>query len=314
MVNQLLQTIVTVALVGAAPLAAPQDRSENRIIRRASAASQRTNPEWQFVPAVMNVGPLVAEQEGVAGGFWELLSDSSTRVSVVVYTVATAEAAASWLYRQAHGEVAKGWTVVPYDAGDGANLSTYPDPRGFTQYQAAIRKSRFLLTVSGRSKEIVDRFAQSCPARTSRCDDHVLGVEDIVGSARTSRRWHEAAWWRMRSDRLPGDTRSIAPPGREKRATPHAESPRQTRDTGLRVNPALPLGTPHLVALFDLPPNYQGPRGGTPDGNDRMPVVLNRDSLKNFDIVVCPTTGTERNSPRVRAYTKTVLAFSLNKE
>jgi len=162
MTNTLLQTIVmSVALVGAAPrLAAPQDRSENRIIGRAIAAIQRTNPEWQFIPTVMNAPPLMVEQLGVAGGFWEQLSDSSTRVSVTVYTVATAEAAASWLYRQAHGEVVKGWTVVPYEAGDDANLSTYPDPRGFTQYAAAIRKNRFLLMVSGRSRELVYRFAQ----------------------------------------------------------------------------------------------------------------------------------------------------------
>lgn len=169
MLNQLLPIIVmSIALVGAtARLTAPQDRPENRIIRHAIAASQRTNPEWQFVPAIMNVAPLMVEQVGVAGGLWELSSDPSTRVSVIVYTVTTVEAAASWLYRQAHGEVAKGWTVVPYEAGDGANLSTYPDPRGFTQYQAAIRKNRFLLTVSGRSKEIVDRFGQILLTATS---------------------------------------------------------------------------------------------------------------------------------------------------
>jgi hypothetical protein len=49
---------------------------------------------------------------------------------------------------------------MPYEAGDGANLSTYPDPRGFTQYAMSIRKGRFLLTASGRSKEIVERFAR----------------------------------------------------------------------------------------------------------------------------------------------------------
>jgi hypothetical protein len=54
-----------------------------------------------------------------------------------------------------------GWTVVPYEAGDGATMSTYPDPRGFTQYEMAIRKGRFLVMVSGRSKETIERFAKT---------------------------------------------------------------------------------------------------------------------------------------------------------
>jgi hypothetical protein len=167
--SQLLQTIVVTVALGSAVtgIPKPQDRPENLIVRRAVAASRQSNPDWRFISAVVNVPPLMVEQLGVAGGLWERLSDSSTRVNVTVYTVATSEAAASWLYRQAHGEVGKGWTVVPYEAGDGANLSTYPDPRGFTQYATAIRKGRFLLMASGRSKEIVDRFAQILLAAAS---------------------------------------------------------------------------------------------------------------------------------------------------
>jgi hypothetical protein len=107
------------------------------------------------------------EQLGAAGGSWERVSDGSTRISVAVYTIATPEAAAGWLYRQAHGEVADGWTVVTYEAGDGANMGTYPDPRGFTQYETTIRKGRFLVKVSGRSEETIKRFAQILVAAIS---------------------------------------------------------------------------------------------------------------------------------------------------
>jgi hypothetical protein len=169
MSNQLWQTtVVCVALAGAMPhVAAAQDSPEALIVRRAMAASRQAYPDWAFVPAIMSAPPLIAEQLGVAGGIWDRASDPSTLVSVTVYTIASPEAAASWIYRQAHGEVSKGWTVVQYEAGDGANLSTYPDPRGFTQYAIAMRKGRFLLMASGRSKQIVDRFAQILLAAAS---------------------------------------------------------------------------------------------------------------------------------------------------
>jgi hypothetical protein len=60
----------------------------------------------------------------------------------------------------ASSRVVNGWTVVAYEAGDGASMSTYSDPRGFTQYQATIRKGRFLVTVTGRSQETIERFAK----------------------------------------------------------------------------------------------------------------------------------------------------------
>jgi hypothetical protein len=161
--NHPLRTVVSLLalIVAAQGVSATQDSPENLILARAVATSRRVEPEWRFTRSILNApGPLMDEQLGVAGGSWEWLSDSSTLVGVTVYTIATAEAATRWLYRQAHGEVAKGWTVVTYEAGDGANMSTYPDPRGFTQYETTIRKGRFLVTVSGRSQETIERFAK----------------------------------------------------------------------------------------------------------------------------------------------------------
>jgi hypothetical protein len=163
MLTRLLRTAVSlIALVVTTQAAsATQDSPENLILGRAVAASRTSEPEWRFIPAILNLpGPLTDEQLGAAGGSWERSSDSSTYISVTVYTIATAEAATRWMSRQAHGAVANGWTVVPYETGDGATMSTYPDPRGFTQYETTIRKGRFLVTVSGRSKETIERFAK----------------------------------------------------------------------------------------------------------------------------------------------------------
>ena len=150
---------------------ATQDSPENLILKRAAAASRKAAPEWRFISAIVNApGPLMDEQLGVAAGSW-LKSwdestgswyrslDESTQIHVTIYTIATAEAADRWLNRRAHGEVAKGWTVETYDFADGATMATYPDPRGFTQYETAIRKGRFLVILSGRSKETIERFA-----------------------------------------------------------------------------------------------------------------------------------------------------------
>ena len=163
MLTRLLRTaVLLIALVVTTQAAsASEDSPENLILGRAVAASRKSEPEWRFIPAILNApGPLMDEQLGAAGGSWERLSDRSTHIGVTVYTIATAEAATRWMDRQAHGEVAKVWTVVTYEAGDGATMSTYPDPRGFTQYQTAIRKGRFLLMISGRSKETIGRFAK----------------------------------------------------------------------------------------------------------------------------------------------------------
>src|SRR3954452_624300 len=135
---------------------ATQDSPERLILGRAVAVSRKAEPEWRFISAILNEpGPLMKEQLGAAAGSWEKQSDPSTQVFVTIYTIATGDAAERWLYRQSHGEIAKGWTVVTYEFGDGANMATYPDPRGFTQYETTIRKGRFLLKLSGRSQKTI---------------------------------------------------------------------------------------------------------------------------------------------------------------
>ena len=163
MLTHLLRTVVwLIALVVATEGASgTQNRPERLILEEAVAASRKAEPEWRFVTAVFNAPPLTGEELGVAAGSWHRLSDPPENVHVRVHTIATAEAASRWLCRQAHGDVAKGWTVVPYEAGDGANMNTYLDPRGFAQYETAIRKGRFLVFVSGRSQETIERFAKT---------------------------------------------------------------------------------------------------------------------------------------------------------
>jgi hypothetical protein len=163
MLTHLLRNVVPlIALVVATEGASgTQERPERLILGRAMAASRKAEPEWRFITASFNAPPLMDEELGVAAGSWHRLSDPPENVQVRIHTIATAEAASRWLYRQAHGDVAKGWTVVPYEAGDGANMNTYLDPRGFTQYETAIRKGRFLVFVSGRSQETIERFSKN---------------------------------------------------------------------------------------------------------------------------------------------------------
>jgi hypothetical protein len=150
--------VVLVATTQGVP--ATQDSPENLVVERAVAASRKSEPEWRFIPGILNsLGLLMDEQLGAAGGMWERLPDESTSIFARVYAIATAESAARWMDRQAHGKAPKGWTVLTYEAGDGATMSTCPDPRGFTQYEATIRKGRFLVLTSGRSKKNVELFA-----------------------------------------------------------------------------------------------------------------------------------------------------------
>ena len=156
--NRLMRIVSLIALVIAAQgVSAAQDGPEQAILRRAGAASQKSEPEWTFVnyPCDCSLGD---EQLGVAMGGWERISDG-TRVGVSVYTMTTTEAAASWLDRHAHGEAPVGWTVVSYQMGDDATMSTYADSSGSTQYQMNFRKGRFLVLMGGRSQDLVKRFA-----------------------------------------------------------------------------------------------------------------------------------------------------------
>jgi hypothetical protein len=102
------------------------------------------------------------EQLGVAvGTLNRSLNGSSDHISMDVYSIATAEAAARWIYGQAHGNVAKGWSVADYKLGDDATMATYFDTsRGLSYYTITIRKGRFLASINGHSKDAVERFAQ----------------------------------------------------------------------------------------------------------------------------------------------------------
>jgi hypothetical protein len=161
--------IVSLAvLMAGGSASALQDNPESAILSRAATAVRKAEPAWRFISAIVNAPPLMAEQLGAAGGGWYRSPDDlSTGVNVVVYRISTPEAAAGWLYRRAHGEVATGWIVAPYDLGDGANMATLVDPSLPTTYNLSIRKGRYLAHIAGRSKDTVERFAQFVLAEMS---------------------------------------------------------------------------------------------------------------------------------------------------
>jgi hypothetical protein len=155
-------------LIGARGVTARQDNPESAILRRAESAVQRAEPGWGFLSHMLNAPPLMDEQLGAAaGGWYRSLDPVSTGVNVVIYRISTADAAAVWLDRQAHGDVAKEWTVTRYELGDGATMATYLGPLNPTQYGLWFRKGRFLATVSGRSKDSVEHFARILLAEMS---------------------------------------------------------------------------------------------------------------------------------------------------
>jgi hypothetical protein len=162
--NRLMRYVIVVSLgilIGTRGAFALQDNPESAILTRAAAAVRKAEPEWRFIRGILNAPPLMDEQLGAAaGGWYRSLDDPSTAVDVEVYRITTAEAAAGWLYREAHGDVHKGWIVTPYELGDGANMATLVDPSQPTQYGLAVRKGRFLARIHGRSIGTVDRFAQ----------------------------------------------------------------------------------------------------------------------------------------------------------
>jgi hypothetical protein len=155
-------------LVVARGATALQDNPERAILRRAASAVQKAEPAWRFIGGFLNAPPLMDEQLGAAaGGWYRSLDDLSTGVSVVIYRISTTEAAAGWLYRQAHGGVTKEWTITSYELGDGANMATYVGPFNPTQYNLDFRKGRFLAHLGGRSKDSVEHFAQILLAEMS---------------------------------------------------------------------------------------------------------------------------------------------------
>ena len=140
--------------------AVQDNRHEQLILSRAAAAIHNAEPEWQYIAGVCNC-LFSREQLGVAAGTWHrLLSGSSDHINVAVYGIATAGAAARLIYRETHRNYGKGWSVTSYELGDGANMATYLDTYGgVTQYSMTVRKGELLASISGQSKDAVERFA-----------------------------------------------------------------------------------------------------------------------------------------------------------
>jgi hypothetical protein len=168
-----LLTIVSVVVPFTFPIrstpAVQDNRHEQLILSRAAAAIHNGEPEWQYIGGVCNCF-FSREQLGVAGGTLNRsLNGSTDHISMDVYSIATAGAAARLIYRETHRNYGKGWSVTSYKLGDGANMATYLDTyRGVTQYSIKVRKGRFLASVSGQSKEAVERFAPFLVTEMSR--------------------------------------------------------------------------------------------------------------------------------------------------
>ena len=81
-------------------------------------------------------------------------------IGVAIHRITTADVAGRFLNRMLT-PVPPGWSVQQYRFGDGAIIATYPDPRGFTQFDMTFRKGQFLARLSGRSQDTIEMFAQS---------------------------------------------------------------------------------------------------------------------------------------------------------
>ncbi len=157
--RRLLVLAFTAAALCGSPVYA-QSPPENQILLKTAAAVLKVEPHWTHsVNVCSDCPPLTDEQLGVASGSWHPRNDDRDLVTVNVHRMRTAAAAAR--YRDvALRNVHKGWTTKPYDAGDGAVLATYPDSRGFTQYQLTVWKREFLIVISARSQERLAQFIQ----------------------------------------------------------------------------------------------------------------------------------------------------------
>jgi hypothetical protein len=64
--------VVSVAILIAARGAfALQDNAESAILTRAAAAVRKAEPQWRFIPVILNGPRLMDEQLGVVAGLWD---------------------------------------------------------------------------------------------------------------------------------------------------------------------------------------------------------------------------------------------------
>jgi hypothetical protein len=144
---------------------ATQESLEQAILSRAVASIRNAEPEWQFAAVVVNAGPIMDEQLGVAAGHWYKVVEAGG-VIAWIYRIATEEAAESWVLQLGHGLDVKGLKIQPYGLGDRAIIATYVNSR-FTQHVLWIRKGKFLVKLDSVSKEHIEQFAKSLIAAIS---------------------------------------------------------------------------------------------------------------------------------------------------
>ena len=86
-----------VLLTGVVVMAAQNDAGY-ALLDRTAAAARVAEPEWQFIPGVMNVPKLLDEQLGVAGGVWRRTGEhgEDAHVGDMLFRVTTEQAIARW--------------------------------------------------------------------------------------------------------------------------------------------------------------------------------------------------------------------------
>ena len=133
-------------------------RPEQLILEGAVAAIRNAEPEWRYTPAICDCPGL--KRSGQLGAVIGILNGSSAEIGVGISRFASAGTAARLIYRERYRSHGTGLIVTGYKLGDGANMATYDNHRGVTQYSIAVWKGRFLASINGQSKDAVERFAQ----------------------------------------------------------------------------------------------------------------------------------------------------------
>jgi hypothetical protein len=118
---------------------------------------KKLEPAWRYIGGVCTCPPLVPGQVWRDEGSWERKDKRGRReaVNVEIVKAASPEETADWMRRV--GAKSSGCRVESYALGDEGYLKTCP-----RSFKSALnyRKDRFLVTVNGDSRTLVERFAK----------------------------------------------------------------------------------------------------------------------------------------------------------
>ncbi len=163
--NSLLTLSIVVILFGTVVVATSNASAKTQLVDRVENAIRSTEPGWRCTRAIWNAPPpLVPSQKTLVVEAWDHTSESGKRESVEVriFQVDNRTDAKISLSPVREGKVATGWKVERFKIGDEGYLSTF---QGGKRFEIQFRKSKIVVTVSGDSFPLVDRFAQRVAAQ-----------------------------------------------------------------------------------------------------------------------------------------------------